>query len=81
MSIARALVTQPEVVFADEPTGNLDAFHSREIVDLLLKINEIGTTVVFISHNREMVNYIQKRVITLEAGEIISDQAVGKYIL
>ncbi|MEK7097800.1 MAG: ATP-binding cassette domain-containing protein [Patescibacteria group bacterium] len=79
--IARSLVHRPKILLADEPTGNLDSINTNEIIDLLLKINKFGTTVVLVTHNREVVNGLKKRVITFEAGRIVSDQAVGKYIL
>lgn len=79
--IARALVHQPKLLIADEPTGNLDTVHSKEIIDLLKKINSFGTTVVLITHNREIVNDLKRRVITLERGHVISDQKKGRYIL
>lgn len=79
--IARSLVHKPKILVADEPTGNLDSLNTREIVDLLKKINELGTTVVLVTHNREIVNGLKKRVIILEAGQVISDQARGKYLL
>ena len=81
VAIARALVHRPKILIADEPTGNLDSINTREIVDLLLKINEFGTTVVLVTHNREIVNSISKRVVTLDNGEVVSDQKVGKYLL
>ena len=81
VAIARALVHRPKILVADEPTGNLDAINTREVADLLLKINEFGTTVLLVSHNRELVNSLQKRVVTLEQGVIVADQKVGKYIL
>lgn len=81
VAIARSLVHRPKLLLADEPTGNLDAINSREIIDLLLKINSFGTTVLLVTHNREIVNNLQKRVIVLEHGYIISDQVKGKYIL
>jgi len=81
VAIARALVHRPKILVADEPTGNLDSINTREIVDLLLKINEFGTTVVLVSHNREIINSINKRVVALDNGMIISDQKVGKYLL
>ncbi len=80
-AIARALVYQPKVLLADEPTGNLDSINAQEIVDLLKKINEFGTTVVLVTHNREIVNRLKRRVVTLHDGRVISDQAVGKYSL
>jgi len=81
VAIARALIHRPKILVADEPTGNLDAINTREIADLLLKINEFGTTVLLVSHNRELVNSLKRRVITLERGVVISDQEVGKYVL
>lgn len=81
VAIARALVHRPRLIVADEPTGNLDSVNTREIIDLLLKINEFGTTVVLVTHNREVVNGLQRRVITLDGGKVISDQLQGKYLL
>lgn len=80
-AIARALIHRPKILVADEPTGNLDSINTREIADLLLKINEFGTTVILVSHNRELVNSLRRRVVTLEQGTVISDQEVGKYVL
>ena len=80
-AIARALVYQPKVLLADEPTGNLDSINAQEIIDLLLKINEFGTTVLLVTHNKDIVNRLKRRVVTLHDGRIISDQAVGKYII
>jgi len=79
--IARALVHRPKILLADEPTGNLDSINAEEIIELLLRINKFGTTVVLVTHNREIVNRLKKRVITLSNGRVISDQAVGRYIL
>lgn len=81
VAIARALVNRPDVLLADEPTGNLDPINTWEIIRLLQKINELGTTIIFASHNREIINAIEKRVIVLEKGEIISDQENGKYLV
>jgi cell division transport system ATP-binding protein len=81
VAIARALIHRPKILVADEPTGNLDAINTQEIADLLLKINEFGTTVLLVSHNRELVNSLKRRVVTLDRGVVISDQEVGKYIL
>jgi len=81
VSIARALIHHPKIILADEPTGNLDSINAHEIIDLLLKINELGATVILVSHNREIVNTLKKRVITLDQGIVVSDQAVGKYII
>jgi cell division transport system ATP-binding protein len=81
VSIARALVHRPKIFIADEPTGNLDTLNTREIIDLLKKINEFGTTVLLVTHNREVVNGLKKRVITLEDGQISSDMEEGRYKL
>ena len=79
--IARALVHRPKIIVADEPTGNLDALNTREIIDLLKKINEFGTTIVLVTHDREVVNELRRRVITLDEGMVVSDQEEGKYVL
>jgi len=81
VAIARSLVHRPKILLADEPTGNLDTIHTHEIIDLLKKINEFGTTIVLVTHNREVVNGLHKRVVTLENGEISSDVEEGKYKL
>lgn len=81
VAIARALVHQPKVLLADEPTGNLDAINANEIIDLLLRINKFGTTVILVTHNKDIVNRLNRRVVTMEQGRIISDQAHGKYLL
>ncbi|MEK9172961.1 MAG: cell division ATP-binding protein FtsE [Patescibacteria group bacterium] len=81
VAIARAMVHRPEVIIADEPTGNLDPFHTMEIINLLLKINQLGTTLVLATHNKDIVNGLNKRVITLDHGRIIRDEEKGKYIL
>jgi len=80
-AVARALVHRPKILLADEPTGNLDTLNTKDIIDLLLKINEFGTTVVLVSHNKDVVNAVNKRVVLMDQGEIISDQEQGKYIL
>ena len=79
--IARSLVHRPKVIIADEPTGNLDSINTAEIIEILKKINEFGTTVVLVTHNREVVNDLRRRVITLADGKIINDDLQGKYIL
>ena len=79
--IARALINQPDIILADEPTGNLDPYHSLDIVKLLLRINEMGTTVVLATHDKEIVNMLNKRVITLEDGIIIRDEENGRFVL
>ncbi|MBI4991688.1 MAG: cell division ATP-binding protein FtsE [Candidatus Harrisonbacteria bacterium] len=81
VAIARAMINRPAVVVADEPTGNLDPIHAGDIVKLLLKINELGTTVILVTHNREIVNSLNRRVISLDNGRIIRDEANGKYVL
>jgi len=80
-AIARALVHQPKILLADEPTGNLDAINANEIIDLLLRINKFGTTVILVTHNKEVVNRLSKRVISMDHGQVISDQERGKYLL
>lgn len=79
--IARSLVHRPKILVADEPTGNLDSINAQDIIDLLKRINSFGTTVVLVTHNREVVNTLRKRVITLDHGQVIADQKSGKYIL
>lgn len=81
VAIARSLIHRPKVLLADEPTGNLDAINTKDIIDLLLKINEFGTTVVMVTHNKDIVNSLKRRVITLERGLVIGDQQVGKYVI
>lgn len=81
VAIARAMVHRPEVIIADEPTGNLDPFHSWEIINLLQKINQLGTTVILATHEKDIVNALDKRVITLDRGKVIRDEERGKYIL
>ena len=79
--IARALVHRPKILVADEPTGNLDAINAHDIIELLRKINEFGTTIVLVTHNREIVNMLHKRVVTIDQGMVISDQKTGRYLL
>jgi cell division transport system ATP-binding protein len=81
VAIARSLIHRPKILLADEPTGNLDAINSKEIIDLLLKINEFGTTVVLVTHDKEVVNSLKKRVVTIDEGVITQDQKVGKYVI
>ena len=80
VALARALVNKPSILLADEPTGNLDPKNSWEIMMLLDEINQSGTTVVVVTHNREIVNAMQKRVVTMKRGIIISDEEGGEYI-
>ena len=79
VALARALVNKPSILLADEPTGNLDPKNSWEIMKLLEEINEAGTTVVVVTHNREIVNAMQKRVITMKKGVVVSDEETGVY--
>ncbi|OGZ45544.1 MAG: cell division ATP-binding protein FtsE [Candidatus Ryanbacteria bacterium RIFCSPHIGHO2_02_FULL_48_12] len=81
VAIARAIVNRPDVVIADEPTGNLDPVNTWEIVKLLAKINELGTVIVLATHNRDIINALGKRVVTLEKGRVIRDEKEGKYVL
>lgn len=81
VAIARAMVNHPDVIIADEPTGNLDPINTWGIINLLVKINELGTTVLLATHNKDIVNQLEKRVISMEDGAIIRDEEKGKYIL
>ncbi len=81
LAIARGLCHRPEVIVADEPTGNLDLYNTFEIVKLLKKIHQMGTTIILATHNKDIVNNLEQRVITLEKGKIISDRKKGKFIL
>jgi len=81
VAIARSLVHRPKILVADEPTGNLDSINAQEIIEILKKINEFGTTIVLVTHNREVVNQLKKRVVTLHNGRIISDAEKAKYRL
>ena len=81
VAIARALIHRPIVILADEPTGNLDPYHTFEIIQLLRRINEMGTTVVLSTHNKDVINNLGKRVITLEKGKLVRDEEEGRFIL
>ncbi len=80
VALARALVNSPELLLADEPTGNLDPKNSWEIMKLLEQVNKKGTTVLVVTHNREIVDAMQKRVVTMQKGIIVSDEEKGGYI-
>ena len=80
VAMARALINKPPILLCDEPTGNLDPKNSWEIMKLLEQINKRGTTIIVVTHNKEIVNEMQKRVITLKKGVIISDEEKGGYI-
>jgi cell division transport system ATP-binding protein len=79
--LARAVVSEPEIIIADEPTGNLDLGTARQIVNLLKKINDKGKTVIMATHNFEIVNLMKQRVIELDKGKVVSDEKKGKYHL
>jgi len=81
VAIARAIVNQPDVIIADEPTGNLDPLNTYDIVQILKKVNDLGTTVVLTTHNKGVIDSLGKRVITMEDGRIIRDDKDGKYII
>ena len=81
VAIARAIINHPDILIADEPTGNLDPINAAEIIKLLLKINELGTTVILATHNKDIVNDLDKRVISLENGRVSRDEEKGKYLL
>ena len=81
VAIARAIVNQPDIIIADEPTGNLDPVNTYEIIKIIQKINELGTTVLLTTHNKGVVDMVGGRVVTMEKGKIIRDDKHGKYIL
>lgn len=81
LAIARAIITQPELIIADEPTGNLDPLNANEVVEILKKINKLGTTIILTTHNKNVVDSIGGRVITLEKGRVIRDDKNGKYMI
>jgi cell division transport system ATP-binding protein len=81
VAIARAIVNQPDVIVADEPTGNLDPTNTFEVVQILKKINDLGTTIILTTHNKGVIDSLKKRVITMDRGRIVRDDREGKYIL
>jgi len=81
LAIARAIINQPELIIADEPTGNLDPVSTYDVIQILKKINDLGTTVVLTTHNRGVVESIGKRVITMEKGKVVRDDKDGKYVI
>ncbi len=81
IAIARAIVNQPDLIIADEPTGNLDPINTYEIVQILKKINDLGTTVVLTTHNKGVIDSLGRRVITIDSGKIVRDDATGRYVL
>ncbi|MBM3206109.1 MAG: cell division ATP-binding protein FtsE [Candidatus Staskawiczbacteria bacterium] len=81
LAVARAIINHPDVIIADEPTGNLDPYNSYEVISLLEKINKVGKTVILATHDKEIVNKLGKRVITLEEGRIIRDESKGRFLI
>lgn len=81
VAIARAIINQPDIIIADEPTGNLDPVSTNEIIQILRKINDLGTTVILTTHNKGIVDSLGRRVITLEGGRVVRDDATGRYHL
>jgi len=81
VAIARAIVTQPDIIIADEPTGNLDPINTLDIIKIFRKIHKLGTTVLLTTHDKTVVDEIGGRVITMEQGKIIRDDKHGKYVL
>ncbi|OGD30127.1 cell division ATP-binding protein FtsE [Candidatus Azambacteria bacterium RIFCSPHIGHO2_01_FULL_44_55] len=81
VAIARALVHRPDVIVADEPTGNLDPINTWDVIRLLIKINEMGTTVILATHDKEIINALSRRVVSLDKGAVIRDENPGRYIL
>lgn len=81
VAIARALVHQPDIIIADEPTGNLDPLNTWDVIRLLMKIHELGTTILLATHDREIINTINKRVISFDKGRVVRDEEGGRYVL
>ena len=81
LAIARAIINQPEIIVADEPTGNLDPVNASEVIQILKKINELGTTILITTHNKSVVDSLGRRVITMNKGKIVKDDKVGKYVI
>ena len=81
VAIARAIINRPEIIIADEPTGNLDPLNTYDIVQILKKINDLGTTVILTTHNKGIVDNLGKRVITMENGRVTRDQKSGKFTM
>ena len=81
LAIARALVNHPDIIIADEPTGNLDPYNTYEVISILQKINAAGKTVILSTHDKEVINKLGKRVITIENGRILRDEAEGRFII
>lgn len=81
VAIARAFIHRPKIIIADEPTGNLDPYHTRDIMKLMVKVHEMGTTVMMATHNKDVINRLGKRVISLEDGKIVRDEEKGRFVI
>jgi len=81
VAIARAIVNQPDVLIADEPTGNLDPINTHDVVEILKKINDLGTTVLLATHNKSVVDSAGRRVVVMDQGRVVRDDKMGKYVL
>lgn len=81
VALARALIHRPDVIIADEPTGNLDPINTWDIIKLLVKINELGTTVILATHAKDIIDALERRVVTLSDGTVVRDDAEGRYVL
>jgi cell division transport system ATP-binding protein len=81
VAIARAIVNQPDIIIADEPTGNLDPINTHEIIQILKKINDLGTTIILTTHNKGVIDSLGKRVITLDNGKVVRDDTTGRYVM
>jgi cell division transport system ATP-binding protein len=81
VAIARAIINRPEIIIADEPTGNLDPINTYDIVQILKKINDLGTTIILTTHNKGVIDSLEKRVITMDGGKIVRDDKSGKYFI
>ncbi|NBD73816.1 cell division ATP-binding protein FtsE [Patescibacteria group bacterium] len=81
VAIARAIVNQPDLIIADEPTGNLDPINTYEVVQILKKVNDLGTTVLLTTHNKGIIDNLGRRVITMDSGKIVRDDSTGRYVL
>lgn len=80
-AIARAIVNQPDILIADEPTGNLDPINTHDVVEILKKINDLGTTVLLTTHNKTVVDSVGRRVVTMDQGRVVRDEKQGRYVL
>jgi len=81
VAIARAIVNQPHIIIADEPTGNLDPINTFDVIQILKKVNDLGTTVIITTHNKGVIDSLERRVITIDRGRIVRDDARGRYVL